>query len=233
MESQWMVIALNILVVGVIVLHIFRAYWQGFIVTVLRFFPMVLSLAGICFLIPSVSQMLRQTFIFSAISDSISERMQLEVLQKSTQTQMDLIHSTSLPDFVKEVLLENNNSVVYDLLDATGIVEYISGFLANICINVISVILVFICVYAAVSFVIQALKLVSKLPVLNFFNRICGAVLGLIQGVMTLWIWGMMLTFIQIRGWIPGFFEILQEAKFALFFYENNILLNLVLRIFT
>ena len=47
--------------------------------------------------------------------------------------------------------------------------EYIAGYLANVCINVLSVAAAFVLIYIVVKVVINALHLFSKLPGLKFF----------------------------------------------------------------
>ena len=43
------------------------------------------------------------------------------------------------PDMLKSKLLENNNSVIYDLVNADSLVDYIAGFMANMIINLVLV----------------------------------------------------------------------------------------------
>ena len=148
------------------------------------------------------------------------------------QTQTDIIQSMHLPDFLKESLVENNNPVIYHLLDVESLQSYIAGFLANICINIISVLLVFIVVWLAVKFVLKALNLISKLPVLNFFNRVCGFLVGLLKGLCVTWLICFVLTFFQCNSAFDFFFDALNLTHVALPLYENNILMYFILTIF-
>lgn len=161
-----------VLVVGTAV----QAYRKGFVRAALNFLPMVAALAATRFLTPTVSELLRKTPFFDALTNTVGNGLHLEnaIGDAAMQTQTDIIQSMHLPDFLKESLVENNNPVIYHLLDVESLQSYIAGFLANICINIISVLLVFVVVWLAVKFVLKALNLISKLPVLNFFNRACG-----------------------------------------------------------
>ena len=53
----------------------------------------------------------------------------------------------NIPEFLKSALLENNNSVVHSLFETEKLQDYIASYFANICLNVISVVLVAVAFY--------------------------------------------------------------------------------------
>lgn len=219
-----------VLVVGTAV----QAYRKGFVRAALNFLPMVAALAATRFLTPTVSELLRKTPFFDALTNTVGNGLHLDnaIGDAAMQTQTDIIQSMHLPDFLKESLVENNNPVIYHLLDVESLQSYIAGFLANICINIISVLLVFIVVWLAVKFVLKALNLISKLPVLNFFNRACGFLVGLLKGLCVAWLICFVLTFFQCNSAFDSFFDALNLTHVALPLYENNILMYFILTIF-
>ena len=219
-----------VLVVGTAV----QAYRKGFVRAALNFLPMVAALAATRFLTPKVSELLRKTPFFDALTNTVGNGLHLEnaIGDAAMQTQTDIIQSMHLPDFLKESLVENNNPVIYHLLDVESLQSYIAGFLANICINIISVLLVFVVVWLAVKFVLKALNLISKLPVLNFFNRACGFLVGLLNGLCVAWLICFVLTFFQCNSAFDFFFDALNLTHVALPLYENNILMYFILTIF-
>ena len=187
------------------------------------------------FLTPSVGKFLRSTPFFGGLPNSISKGMGLESLVSNgvLQTQTEMIEAMNLPDFLKNSLLENNNPVIYQLLDVEEIQGYIAGFLANICINIVSVILVFLAVYIGAKFLLKALNLFSKLPGLNFINRFSGFLVGCAQGLVGIWFVGIILTFVQCNAKFLELFATMDASVLAKFLYENNVLLYIVLTIFT
>lgn len=219
-----------VLVVGTAV----QAYRKGFVRAALNFLPMVAALTATRFLTPTVSELLRKTPFFDALTNTVGNGLHLEnaIGDAAMQTQTEIIESMHLPDFLKESLVENNNPVIYHLLDVESLQSYIAGFLANICINIISVLLVFVVVWLAVKFVLKALNLISKLPVLNFFNRACGFLVGLLKGLCVAWLICFVLTFFQCNSGFDFFFDALNLTHVALPLYENNILMYFILTIF-
>lgn len=223
------------LVIALIVWLGIQAYRRGFVLTVLGFLPMVAGFVATKLFTPVASRLLRETPFFGSLSDTIAEKLHLEELlgNAAMQTQTDLIQNMHLPSFLKESLLENNNPVIYDLLNVESMQGYISGFLANICINIVSTLLVFVIAFFAAKFVLRALNLISKLPVLNTFNRICGFLVGVAKGLCVVWLWCFALTLLQCNAGFQEFFKALQMTKIALPLYENNLLIYFILTIFT
>lgn len=223
------------IVLAVLLGYGIAAWRKGFIRAALGFFPMLTALIGTNIVSPYVGKFLRETVLFEKMTASIQESMGLDaVIQEGAmRTQTEMIEGMPLPEFLKDALLENNNPVIYQLLDVDGLKEYIAAYLANICINILSVVLAFVLLYAAVSVVLQALHLLSKLPVLHFFNRFMGFLVGGTKGLFVVWIGCMILTFLQCNAKAAGIFDALELTVLADFLYKNNILLGLILTIFT
>lgn len=98
------------------------------------------------------------------------------------------IENLNLPQSVKEMLLENNNSEFYHLLGVDRFAEYVSTYLADILINAVSSIILFAAVYILIHLVVRWLDIIARLPILYGLNHLAGAVLGLVQGLLLLWI---------------------------------------------
>ena len=226
---------LDVIVIAVILSCAVHAWRKGFIRAVFGFLPMLAAFAGTRFVSPYVGKFLRGTFLFDSLSESIGESMGLDaaIQEGASQAQTELIEAMPLPEFLKEALLENNNPVIYQLLDVDGIKEYIAGFLANVCLNILSVIFAFLLIYIAVSVVLNALHLFSKLPVLGFLNRFTGFLVGGVKGLCFVWLGFILLTFFQCCAVLDGFFIALENTILANILYENNILQQMILTIFT
>ncbi len=223
-------IAVIILILGMGLI----SYWKGFVRACLGFLPAIGALAGSYFTYPHLSKIIRGSFIYGNITEGVRSKLALEtVLDNSIySSQRDLINSLNAPEFIKDALINNNNSVVYDILDVNGIEEYIAGYIANISINIISMILAFIVIFIIIKLIIKTLDIVADLPVLSFFNRSCGFAVGIIKGTVTVWLIGIVMTFFYYNETFSKFFEMLADSKLALFMYENNYLLFMILKIF-
>lgn len=235
MDASYLPYVLDILVAAVVLGCAVTAFRKGFVLAALGFLPIFAALAGARFFSPFTSRFLRGTPLFGSLAKSISDSMALDKLisESAMRTQTEIIEGMHLPGFLRDALLENNNPVIYRLLDVEELQDYIAGFLANICINALSVILAFLLIFLGVRFLLNALNLISRLPVLNFFNRFCGLVVGAAKGISVVWIACTALTFFQCSAKFAGLFAALEASHLAKAAYENNILLYLILTIFT
>ena len=77
------------------------------------------------------------------------------------------IEELKLPQSVKDVLLENNNSEFYRLLGVDQFGEYISTCLSDMLINTLGSVLVFAASYIVIHLVIRWLNLLSRLPIIR------------------------------------------------------------------
>ena len=98
-----------------------------------------------------------------------------------------------LPQSVKDILLENNNSEFYHILGVDQFAEYISTYLADMLINAVCGFVIFLLAYILIRILIRWLDLIARLPILCGLNQIAGALLGLAQGLLILWIAGALL----------------------------------------
>ena len=223
---------------GIVILIILgfalRAYNKGLIGAGLSFLPMLCAMGAAYFVAPVCGRLFRQTPLFHSLQSTIFENLHLDTLAGSavTASQTQLIEQMQLPIFLKNALLENNNPVVYDILNAERLQDYIAGFLANMSVNILSVIVVFIITFIIVKLFLNALNLVFKLPVLSFFNRLCGLIIGTVQGILAVWITCTILTFFYSNPKIAVFWTWLELSHVAKLFYENNLLLLIILKIF-
>ncbi len=217
----------------------FIGYRLGLMRSLLRFVPAVLAILAARFLTPAVATFLRGTFLYTTIASHIdklflneAEQSSITSLAESVLGEREYIELLEMPDFLKEALVANNNSVVHELLNAATLQEYISGFLASMCLNVIAMVLIFLAVYIGAVVLLNGLHLVSQLPFLNGFNRLCGGAVGLMKGIIFIWIAFVLLFYFQCNGKFLDIGVAVMESKVAISFYKNNWLLSFILNIF-
>lgn len=231
MEKSMM---LDLAVVLFLCFFAIRGYGKGFLKTAFHFLPMLVALLGVYLFSPLVGGFLRETPFYEWLQGAIGNKLHLDSLFVSQGTQMQgaLLESMKLPHFLQSALMENNNPVAYEILGAKGIQEYVSGYLANTCMNIVGAILIFLAVFVAAKLFLGALNLASRLPGLHFLNHFFGFVLGGVQGITFFWVFGIVMTLFSCNGKFAAFFVLLEKTLVASALYENNILLLFLMKIF-
>jgi len=221
--------------VGIIILFFaVRGYFAGFVKMCFNFIPQLIGVIAAYLLTPTVSTMLRATFIYKILMSGVRKALNIDTLIENAaeEGQRNVIETLNIPSFLKDSLLENNNPVAYELLDVTEIGEYISGYIANVCINIIAMATVFAAAFILLKVILEAMDIVAHFPIINAVNAVGGIAAGVLYGVFVIWIIGIiMVLFYSTSAFIPVF-EVLNKSKLALPLYENNMLLFMVLKIF-
>lgn len=181
---------------------------------------------------PLVSGFIRKTPLFDTMKNSILNGLGLEnaVQTYTKQQEVNLIGSLRLPEPVKDKLLENNNSVIYELVGADGFVDYIAGFVANLVINVVMVWLLFVLFLFLLRIFFKGIELLSKLPVISRLNHLGGAAMGVLFAVILIWIVYTAVYAFIAQPKVYGFYEYIAASKVAVWFYDHNLLLDLILK---
>lgn len=141
------------------------------------------------------------------------------------------ISGLDLPDSLKFTLMENNRPDVYDFLRVTGLTDYITGFLANMMLNILSIFIAFIIIYIAMKLIGRLLDALTKLPLLSALNRLGGLMIGFLQGVLAVWLIFTLANLFLSRPYFAQFMDYLEKSNMAATLYDSNVILHMVTRI--
>ncbi len=205
---------------------------RGLVKTCLGFVPLLGGLLASKFGYPMFSKMLYHTGLYSQFKAGVAGCLDLGGILESSAQDTAALSALNLPGFLKDSLVANNNPVVYQLLGVDTLTDYVAGYVAQVCINVLSMALVFLVVAVGLQVFLRTLDLVAKLPVLHFLNHTAGFAAGLVKGILIVWLLGVFLVFFYATPSMQPVFAALAQSKVALFFYEHNLLLGIVLQIF-
>ncbi len=218
-------------ILAVLAITFFIGAYRGIMKTIFKTFSSIITLALAFALHPVISQLVKTTPIFDAVKLNVADKLGLSLtpVAMSQPEQSKLIASLPLPDFFNEMLIENNNSVVYELLDAKSINEYICGYIANIIINIGVTIILMILMAIVVKTIVKSLDIISKLPVIHQLNYLGGGIIGLISGVLIIWL-VFMASMLLIAD--ESYAELLKGIDGSILgkiLYDNNIFKNLIM----
>ncbi len=143
---------------------------------------------------------------------------------------------------LKEIASENNirtlvmNNEIMQIINRTdgsmkSIVVSIAAIkLADIVLNAIVHIVVFIVIFVAVRIVVSVTGLVSKLPVIRQANEIGGLALGLIEGLIAVWVLFVVITAAGSMTWAADALADIGGNGFLSFLYDNNPLVRSIFK---
>lgn len=135
-----------------------------------------------------------------------------------------------LEEVVKSFVMNTSGSV-FELLAVNNLIVYAAGFLADFCVKVIAFLITLILSNVLLHIVFDLLKIVDKLPVIGWINKVGGVLLGAAEGILCLWIlFAVLMLFSQseIGGTLVR--EITGDM-YLNFLYENNLLVQYIVAI--
>lgn len=147
------------------------------------------------------------------------------------QKQVELLEASGLPPFLRDGLIENNNSEAYNRLHVSKFPEYVGAYLADVIIKMISFLLTFIIATIVIRAVIFALDIVTALPVIKGLNRIAGIGIGMLIAVIIVWIGFFAITLLYDTIVGKDCFMWIQESKLLTFLYNENIIMKLATKL--
>lgn len=225
--EHWLSIGAAIFLAGMVL----YGHYRGFLRIAVTMSALVISIVFVRATAPymtsylkentQIRSMIQQTLVKAAGGAYLSEEGEETPVP---DRQAGIIEELHLPKQMKEALLENNNSSIYEILGVHTFAEYIGSYLSDMILNLIGSLLLFLIVYIVLRLLMHVLDLVARLPILYGMNQIAGAFIGLIRGLI--WIWAAFL-FADLFSSSPlsaAVQEQIQKSIWLSFLYHHNLL---------
>jgi len=206
----------DLIIIIVVAIFALIGYRKGLVQTAYRLISFFAAMFIAWQLYPHVARFLRGTALFPAVQNMISNALNLDefIYDHAQARGAAIIDALPLPSAVQQLLHTNNTPAMFEVLQVSTIEEYISGFFANIVINGIAILAVYLLTLLALTIVGGMLDIVTRLPVINTLNRIGGFLFGLILGGIIVWV-GLIAVVLFAAGSNPEWFAMLEASAVA------------------
>ena len=151
----------------------------------------------------------------------------LEGAEIPRDMQIAAIEGADIPDVFKALLLNNNNEETYSDLGAESFAQYVAAYATKLVLNILAFILTFVVVTVVLRAIIFALDIVANLPVIGFFNRLGGALLGAVGALVIVWILFMLITMLYTTSFGREAYDAVQGNDILRVIYEYNPVLKM------
>jgi uncharacterized membrane protein required for colicin V production len=146
---------------------VFIDYKRGLVLALLRMASILLTLVISITLYPVISVFLRSTPLYDVINEAMK-----------TMVGTGGVDGLNLPDFMSGHLTAVTDGVTYALAES----------LTMVVLNIIAFALVFILVFVGFQVLIRVSKIINMLPVIRSFNKLGGAIVGGLKGIVVAWL---------------------------------------------
>lgn len=226
---------MNWLLIGVllfIVICTVNGYCKGFIKLAVSFIFVILTIVLVKMATPYVGTFLQEyTPIYNSIKENCMEVFREDAGEYDSQRKTDqvkAIENSSLPEHLKNSLMENNNSEIYNILEVTGFDDYVGTYIAKTLTDIIAFVVSFLVIYLVLKVIVVSLDIISHLPVLHGLNKMAGLVLGFGESLVFIWVAFLAVTVFCSGEWGRMILGMINESEFLAFLYTNNYLLEII-----
>ena len=230
---------LLIVVIGIILITGVVGYYKGLIKTVLSMVTIVVSAILTSIVAPEVSKVLCENdSVYESVYDVVSENIDLtEVTNELAKTasdkldeaaQSEILDEIGMPPVVKDIIIESGNLEKFTEENSDKFAEYLYNLITDLVINASTYVVVFIVLSIILAIISSVLNLISKLPVLKSLNRMAGAVLGVVEGFIIVWLFFILISVLPGNEFMEKCNEDIQENAILTYLYDNNIIMSAV-----
>ena len=171
------------------------------------------------------------------MKDAIMDKLDKETQKFAQQSdvprkdQNKIIKSLPIPKELQTQLLDNNNSYTYANMAVQTFSEYISTYLADMILNMLTYFISFNLVSIALHAVARALRIMTRLPILRGVNRMCGGALGFVKGICIVWLFFLVVAICSNTEIGSQLLSMIKESPILTFLYESNVFLRYILKL--
>ena len=144
-------------------------------------------------------------------------------------TQIQEFENAPIPQFLKDQLMDNNNEASYNSLGVSSFPQYVAAFISGMVLNILSFLVTFVIAVILVKALMVAMNIIGELPVLGLINHIGGAALGLVLGLVIVWIGFLIMTLLYATEAGSACFAMVEKSSILTLLYDTNPLLTRLL----
>ena len=219
-------------VIFVFVLYLSRGWRKGLARTLVTMLSCVLAIFLAWQFYGYVADFLRMIGLQDKIATALGGGSQVPSQPGVTEASA-YIESLFLPEALKNSMIGNNNYEAYMALGVETFRDYVGVFLANIVINAIALLTVFIGSFIILKLFGRGLSIVNHIPLIGMANRILGMIANGIVGYfviqLIMFVFTMMATGQNV---FSTMIQAVEKSTVAIWFYHTNYLVDWILKIF-
>lgn len=165
------------------------------------------------------------------VTENVSKTYEKEQIPEETDTtdtekSIQICQALALPGFISEKI---ENSLVEMSQIRNNVMEVITDSISLFILKLLALLILFIVVKLFVFLALKILESLFSLPVLKTVNTGLGALVGIVNALLTVYIICGILNLLIPMDKMPAATEVINSTYVLKHFYNNNILLSLIM----
>ena len=228
---------LDLVVILILGFFVLAGIYRGFLTTVLLIGVFIVSWACGMIFMPLVANSVKSnealfgTLLYYTegsefVGDVELARKSIDSLSPSQVA--SITDNAKLPFPYAKEIQENVAKQAFRDMNITTLGDYFNQTIVCVVVNIISFLFIFIITYIILSYAVHAFEYSVRLPRLTQYNIPISAGIGLLKGVLVLFVIFMVVPLILIAMQFDFLHQMLDNSAFAPFFYHMSFLLGLM-----
>lgn len=212
--SLWIII--DIIVIAIYVLAVLYFKSKGFLKASETLISIILTFCLMPFTLPFFEGVIADSPVGTGVYEKVEEAIMTSEAGKDI----------ALPDFMQNVLQDKLQDI-----DATkdNLLKVTAEYVTDLIIKVISVILLFIIIKLGIFVIFKILSIFCNIKLFGFVNSTLGMVMGFVNATIIVYIaCALAIIFVPVENY-ETVKEIMSQTYITGFFYNNNILIDLLI----
>ncbi len=203
----------DLALLAIIAVAVLIAKKKGFVKASYTIVSMIVSIILILILQAPFTSYLKG----SALGKNIESKVHTQVENTAGDSVGEIADKMGLPSFVADAIPQDTKDQAIDAVTDT---------ITEAVIKVLAFIILFILIRIAVHFILNSINCLMKLPVLSTINKWLAIPIGLINGVLAVYIICALIILLSPSEAMSNIGNIANESFIFKFFYNNNLLLS-------
>lgn len=229
---------IDIVALLILAICVLGGYYRGFISTGLNILAGIFSFLIALALVPAVSGVVKEhETLYNSIlyytegSEYVAktsvELIRTPISELPGERIEEVIRNASMPNPMGRAVGRNIARQAFAAEDITTLGDYFNLTIVSVFLNILSILAVFFVIRILLALLIRGIDYGrGGYPVLVQWDGAIGAGLGLIDGILLLFVLFMLIPIVLTV--LPKFYELLSDSAFGEFFYQANFLLYFV-----
>ena len=214
----------TIIVLALLVFLMINGLRRGFLRILLTTFSLVITLVLAAVLLKPVSTFIQdKTSIGTSIEEKVGDFVDSKLEGVVNTNEDEIIDSLPIPSFLKKNLHENNTVTKYKEQGVSSFREYAVKNITTIAVKAITYLALMIIIFLLLRLLLMLTKFINKVPVIGGINRILGAVLGLIEGLIIIWALCLLVMAFSGSDFGATCMKVINDSVVLKFIYDNNL----------
>lgn len=224
---------------------VWLGYYKGFIRTALGMLSLILSLVIMQFVGPAVSDFLMEdSGLYEKTCQTIAESLKASVdlpdlpevpadlmtPEMEAAAEQGVLEKTFLPEALVQAIMKNTALTDMGRTGVDGAFEKAGEYLGGIVIRILGSALTFLLTFVILRLLFLAAGIAGSVPGIHQINRIFGALLGAVRGLVILWLLCFVVTLLTPTAFGQELLRAIEDSSFLSSFYSGALSFSSILR---